>query len=135
MQRLLPVAIAVAILAGLLGGVLASPGSAGSSAATCIYGGVRYVGTTSQKADICFTLTPKGKIMREYAFDYADTCGTGTMRALNPRAGVVPVLPTGVFCTHHDRRVLQGHDQGRQGIRDVPAAQPGDDSRQGSLHL
>ena len=97
MLRLLPVAIAAALLAGLLGGVLASRGSAGSSAATCIYGGVRYVGTTSQKGGICFTLTPKGKAMREYSYEYVDTCGTGTARALNPRAGVVPVLPTGAF--------------------------------------
>jgi hypothetical protein len=97
-QRLLPVAIAVAILGGLLGGVLASRGSAGSTTATCRYGGVRYVGTTSQHGSICFTLTPKGKIMREYTYEYMDTCGTGTMRALNPRAaGVVPVLPTGAF--------------------------------------
>jgi hypothetical protein len=64
----------------------------------CIYGGIRYVGTTSQKQAICFTLNVKRTVMREYAFSYTDSCGTGVARVLNPHsAGVLQVLRTGTF--------------------------------------
>ena len=99
MRRVRHTLIASAIMAGLvLGAALASsPGTAGSSSATCTFGGIRYVGKTSQKRDLCLTLSSKGKIVREYTYDYVDTCGTGTTRALNPRIGVMPVTPTGAF--------------------------------------
>lgn len=79
--------------------VALSPGGAGSAnpPTACRYGGIRYVGTTSQQQSVCFTLSPKGKVVREYAYDYLDTCGSGTSRALNPIAGVMPVTPAGVF--------------------------------------
>ena len=86
-------------MAGLVlgAGLASSPGTAGSSSATCTFGGIRYVGKTSQKRDLCLTLSSKGKIVREYTYDDVDTCGTGTTRALNPRIGVMPVTPTGAF--------------------------------------
>jgi hypothetical protein len=87
------------VAAALTGLILASAGAADSPPPTslCKYGGQRFVGTTSQGKDLCFTLSPKGKVMREYAYDYLDTCGSGMARALNPIAGVMPVARTGAF--------------------------------------
>ena len=109
-------------MAGLVLGLASSPGTAGSSSATCTFGGIRYVGKTSQKRDLCLTLSSKGKIVREYTYDYVDTCGTGTTRALNPRIGVMPVTPTGAFVRSHARRLLQGRRASREGHQHVQTA-------------
>jgi hypothetical protein len=97
--RALRIPIALAILTGIaLVTVALAAGSAGSAnPPLCSYGGIRYVGMTSQHQRLCFTLTAKGTVMREYGFDYVDTCGTGTNRSQNARAGVAPVTKTGVF--------------------------------------
>ena len=92
--------IALTGLAGLLiaAAVAVAPGAARLSPAVgCKFGGIRYVGSTSQKKDLCLTLSGNRKVVREYAYDYVDTCGTGTTRAINPHGGIVPVTPAGVF--------------------------------------
>ena len=102
MRKLLRAGDAPIVLAGLVGlllGVLAvAPGAGGSSGVSaCKFGGVRYVGSTSQQKDLCFTLSGNRKLVREYVYDYVDNCGTGMARAFNPRGGVAAVTPAGVF--------------------------------------
>jgi hypothetical protein len=92
--------LALTALVGLLSAaaVAVAPGAGAlSPTVVCKFGGIRYVGSTSQKKDLCFTLSGNRKVIREYAYDYVDTCGSGTTRALNPRGGVAPVAPAGVF--------------------------------------
>jgi hypothetical protein len=90
----------VAALAGLVlvAGLSAGAVARGSTAVTaCRLGGIRYVGTTSQKQVLCLTLSANRKILREYVYDYIDSCGTGQIRAFNPIAGLAPVTGTGGF--------------------------------------
>jgi hypothetical protein len=82
----------------LLGALVALPGGASGagSPAACSARGIHFVGATSQKQAICFTLSPSGKLLREYVFDYLDACGSGTVRSVNPM-GVTSVTAAGVF--------------------------------------
>ncbi len=59
--------------------------------------GKRYVGTTSQKKRLCFTLTADGKRLREYADDYRNTCGGGSLRTTI--RGGLPLSANGSFST------------------------------------
>jgi hypothetical protein len=73
------IALAIALVGASGGGAsLSSPGADPST--KCKLTGQRYVGTTSQKKRLCFTLTSDGKRLREYAYDYRNTCGGGSLR-------------------------------------------------------
>ncbi|MBM2823754.1 MAG: hypothetical protein HW413_2500 [Thermoleophilia bacterium] len=40
----------------------------------CKFSGKRFVGTTSQKKKLCFTLAANGKGLREFAYEYKSKC-------------------------------------------------------------
>ena len=72
-------------LASAVGGVAVKP--------KCTIGGVHYVGSTSQKQQVCFTLSTDGKKLREYAYSFRDDCGSsGTTRTTNQRRGYLAIL-------------------------------------------
>jgi hypothetical protein len=88
--------LAVALMGASGGG--ASPSSASADPSTrCKLTGQRYVGTTSQKKRLCFTLTSDGRRLREYAYDYRNTCGGGSLRTTI--RGGLPLTGTGSFST------------------------------------
>lgn len=90
------VAFAVALVGASGGG--ASPSSVSADPSTkCKLTGQRYVGTTSQKKRLCFTLTSDGRRLREYAYDYRNTCGGGSLRTTI--RGGLPLSATGSFST------------------------------------
>lgn len=57
--------------------------------------GKRFVGKTSQQKRLCFTLTSDGKRLREYAYDYRNTCGGGNLRSTF--RGGLPLAANGTF--------------------------------------
>jgi hypothetical protein len=85
-----------ALLVVLAGGSSIALASAGGGAAVkpkCTIAGVRYVGSTSQKQQVCFTLSTDGKKLREYAYNFRDDCdSSGTTRITNPRRSFLAVL-------------------------------------------
>jgi hypothetical protein len=88
--------LAVTLIGASEGG--ASPSRANPDpSTTCTLTGKRYVGTTSQKKRLCFTLTADGKRLREYAFDYRNTCGGGSLRTTI--RGGLPLSANGSFST------------------------------------
>jgi len=88
---------------GVLGGVVVLAFATGSfakpleadAAKTCKLGGIRYVGTTSQKKKLCFTLWKSGARISEYAYAFNDSCGSGTTRT-TARNGIL-IAPNGTF--------------------------------------
>jgi hypothetical protein len=108
-RRRFPTISACAAVAGAAAVLAAAPGAVGSPAASaCTFGGIRYAGTTSQQKPICLTLSTNRKIVREYVADYVDSCGTGTVRAINPVGGVAPILKTGAFAQTTTEGYLRG---------------------------
>lgn len=93
-------AAGTAVLASLvLVLALASGGGASigdvEAAIGCKLAGKRFVGTTSQRKRLCLTLTADGRRLREYAYDYRSTCGTGNLRTTF--RGGLPLSPNGGF--------------------------------------
>lgn len=94
----LTAAAGIVLLGALL--LMLAPGGGASTAnpsapTGCKFAGKRFVGTTSQRKKLCFTLTSDGRRLREYAFDYRNTCGSGNLRT-TIRNGL-PVASNGTF--------------------------------------
>lgn len=94
------VAAASGMLIALLLVLVLAPGGTASPAAAnaptgCKFAGKRFVGTTSQRKRVCFTLTVDGKRLREYAYDYNNTCGSGNLRTTFRTA--LPLSANGSF--------------------------------------
>jgi hypothetical protein len=88
------VGLAVPLLTLVL---ILAPGAGGSrDTAACKLHGIRFAGSTSQKKKLCFILSSKRTTLNEYAYDFVDTCGTGTSRSVN-RRGITTLLPKGAF--------------------------------------
>lgn len=63
------------VLVQTTGGGAAPLASTSAEAGTgCKLAGKRFVGTTSQKKKLCFTLTASGTGLREFAYDYRAKC-------------------------------------------------------------
>lgn len=56
----------------------AAPGS-DVAKPNCTFAGIRYFGATAQRGQVCFTLTPNGRAVREFAFTLANrrNCASG----------------------------------------------------------
>lgn len=89
------------------------PTAAGSPDAgeLCKLKGTRYAGKTSQGKPICFTLTRAGKIS-EYAYGFADSCGSGTSRTTSKTG--IPVGGTGSFSTTFSGSFFKGKIGGQK---------------------
>jgi hypothetical protein len=74
----------VAVLALASAGVVTAPSAepldGDTAAALCKLSGIRYLGSTSRKQKLCFTLWKSGMRISEYAYAFRDNCGSWTSR-------------------------------------------------------
>lgn len=100
----------LALTAMTLGAAVSSaePLEADAAAKLCKSSGIRYLGSTSRRQKICFTLWKSGKRISEYAYGFSDSCGTGTSRTTAKNG--IPVAADGSF---NSSGVSGGYFKGR----------------------
>ncbi len=106
--------VLIVVLAAAVAGVFVPAAEGGLVKVQCKLTGVRYVGTTAQKQQVCFTLSTDGRKLREYAYGFRDSCGaSGDLRTTNPSRGfLATVAASGAFSVGRATSYFKGAVRG-----------------------